>query len=401
MAPRAEPRVASGMAVIGTTANRKAAIGAARHVAPDGRPGFGTRPHVEVLKLVRQPERADEAWIAALDALHVELAQRQSVSESLYRSRGWFAISGDEPGQGLPEFFASYRHLELDPGNTLLALDARAQAFASAWTDLRFRARARLLEHAEVEARELRLSLALLRGDARSWGALSAAEAENLARRADLAAALSRALRLDLDALREAPGKYVAAPEADACIALVRDSDAQRRRERLTDLEGWLAEREAAFLRPLFHARLSEHAVATLAWRKSSTDLAQRARVAAEDFSPDIEHVRAVEPKISAMRTLDRRRSGLVRALEGLAQDPLDVRLTWLAFVNCRNAGSVPQTLAFAYRYLLLRGIVYEDGAQQGRKVLSSEEETAQTYVRDALSGAYGCFPGIPAVTVR
>jgi hypothetical protein len=369
----------------------------AAKLAPDGRPGFGARSPSEVAKLVRQPGRDDEAWIDALPALPTEIAQRSSLTESLYRERGWFALCGDQPGQGLLDLLASYRHLELDPTGTLHALDDRARAFAAAWTDLRFRSRARLLESAAHETRELAGALALLRGAANSWGALSQSESQNLARRADLSAALLRAIRLDLDALRESPGPRAAVPEADACLALARDTNAARRSARMGEMSARLVEREQAFLRPLFFARLSEQCVALLAWRKASLDIGRVALQAAEQFSPDVDPERARDGKIAELRTTDRRRNAMARALEALAQDPLDERATWIAFVSARHVGSVPQTLALAYRYLRLRGIVYEDGAQQGRAKLTESEELAEAYVRDALAGAYGAFPGIPA----
>lgn len=366
-------------------------------LAPDGRPGFGARAPNDVYKLVRQPARDDEAWMGALSLLPTEVSQRASLSESLYRERGWFALSGDQPGQDLADLLATYRHLELDPSGALRELDARARAFAATWTDMRFRARARLLEAAAGETRELEGALALLRGAANSWGALAEAEVQNLMRRADLAAALLRAIRLDLDALREAPGARLSSLEEDECLALVRDTDAARRIARVAELSARLAERERAFVRALFHARLSEQCVAALAWRKSSLDLAASALQAAEQFSPDVDPQRQRDAKVVAMRTTDRRRNAFGRALEALAQDPLDERATWVAFTSGRHVGPVPQTLALAYRYLRLRGIVYEDGAQQGRRRLTEQEELAETYVREVLSGVYGPFPGLPA----
>ncbi|TAJ19348.1 MAG: hypothetical protein EPO68_06460 [Planctomycetota bacterium] len=362
--------------------------------APDGRPGFGTRAPNDVAKLVRQPARDGAAWIDALAALPTEISQRASLTESLYRERGWFALSGDQPGQGLLDLHASYRHLELDPTGTLYALDERARAFAAAWTDMRFRSRARLLESAANEVRELDGALALLRGAANSWGTLSESEAQNLARRADLSAALLRAIRLDLDALRESPGPRATPLEADECLALARDTNAARRSARMDELSSRLAEREQAFLRPLFWMRLSERCVAPLAWRKSSLDLCRAALQAAEQFSPDVDPERPRDGKVAALRATDRRRHALARALEALAQDPLDERATWIAFASGRHVGSVPQTLALAYRYLRLRGIVYEDGVQQGRGRMTENEEAAETYVREALAGAYGAFPG-------
>ncbi|MBM3977972.1 MAG: hypothetical protein FJ299_13420 [Planctomycetes bacterium] len=365
--------------------------------APDGRPGFGTRAPGEVLKLVRQPAREDEAWMAALDALPTELAQRASLAESLYRSRGWFGLCGDQPGQTLVDLLASYRHLQLDPIATLQPLDARARAFAAAWTDMRFRARAGLLEEASTEARDLALALGLLRGAARSWGALSDDETMRLARRADLAAARLRAIRLDLDALREPPNAFVASPEVDACLAIARDSDAVRRLARFSELSAWLTRREQAFTGSMFTTRLSEQAVAALAWRKAALVQAGAAREAAREFSPDIDAALARDPKITQLRTTDRRRLAQARALEALAQDPLDETATWIGFVSTRHVGAAPQALALAYRYLRLRGIVFEDGANKGRDRLSDEEEQAEFYVREVLAGVYGPFPGLSA----
>lgn len=368
--------------------------------APDGKPGIGTRELGELLKFARAPKDGDAQLLAQLLELPRTLSVLQGSCEADYRARGLFALCADPSDSTLAELHAALRASARDVPAALAAGGAAARAFARAWLDARLRARAELFEAAPQEQREIELALALLRGAATSYGELSAAEADGLARRIDLAAARLRALLRDLEALR--PGAASAASSAQAeeaqverLLALAHEPDAERRAAGIEALGAEVLARTLAIQRYLFTTRFDAQALAQLAWRSGSESGAAQALEQARVHCPDLPYAGSVPASVERMRKTERRQRALEFALAGLAQDPLDEALCYLAAHEARIVASAAQTAALYDRYLLLRGIVFQDDRTWGKRALSAQEEEALQMLRDyqALRSGVGGTP--------
>src|SRR6185295_15821408 len=86
----------------------------------------------------------------------------------------------------------------------------RAELLARLLSDPRFRLRVQVSDGVRRELSDLRGALALLRAQTDGWVDLGELDVAAITRRADLAAARLRAIRLDLIALRESPAATTA-----------------------------------------------------------------------------------------------------------------------------------------------------------------------------------------------
>ncbi len=363
-----------------------------RPLAPDGRPGFGREPVLgEILRLFRTPDEAEQAFLDELAELERSVAILVDSTKGAYRSRGYFDLIDGAAQPTLGALHDAFRRALLHPDEAIERDDAAARAFARMHLDTRFRVRMGLLEGWEHEAEQLRDGVAVLAAAADGFVVLSPDETENVALRVDLAASILRALYKDLEALREQPGwPAQAGPTDEAVRALLDLRRVQPAQERTARLSASMIERgrlAAQMHRVLFSARLDAEVGELVAWRVAQDARARAAYADAWLTWPDREGADEVTSDVRRLSRTDRRQSARDKALAGLAYDPLDAELAYLAGVTSRIVHGSLEAASHYDRYLTLHGIRYADERTYRRRDLTWEQKDALLFVQQLASG--------------
>lgn len=334
--------------------------------APDGQPGLGDEFELShLLDLVRATKEEERAWLGTLDALGGEVGLLFATANEEYRSRGYFALLEPEAKADLATLHAAWREAAADSELPLARGGVRARALAGMLLDPRFRVRAWLHEEFELERREVRAGLAVLRGAATSYITVTLDEARAIARRVDASAARLRAMRSDLMALRGSATTQheplAKDPAVTALLAVARTEDQVARRSALADRLGKAELRTELMQSALFSARLQPELESHFEWRRRLLAEAAVRRAEARVYMPGTPESEAAPPEIQQLRKHERIRWAGYSARAGLAADPLDEEL---AFVAARAAdyqwGSL-ESRALYDRFLFLRGIRHFD----------------------------------------
>jgi hypothetical protein len=352
--------------------------------APDGVAGLEARGRLaEVLALVRSRRDEDEAFLAEIEGLASSLQILVESTAGLYRARGLFQVLDPrEPGD-LASFHRRWREFQEAPAAFLALPNEEGRMWAKILCDTRIGMRCEILGGWEGDAREIRAGLALLRANASEWARLGEEVGAVVARRVDVAAALLRARIKDLSALRETPGDAAEVDEAQVgrILAALELPDAERD-ARLTEEIRLVEERAASMCDLLFLTRLTRTANARLQWRADLERRAQQAHDEALELSPDTPEGREARREIRSRKKTTRRREAFARAVEGLALDPFDERLTYLAGLEAEYVRGTYDLVDYYNRFLALRGIrVHDDRTWRGRE-LTDEEEHALAQIQ-------------------
>jgi hypothetical protein len=356
------PGLVLGLLLLGPTLG----TGAQEGRAPDGQPGFGDRFELSgILDLMRASRDEERDWLASLDALGSEVGMLFATATEEYRTRGYFAILDAGAAPGLGSLHATWRAASNDPEPILQRGGQRARILAGMLLDPRFRVRAQLHEEFELERGEVADGLAVFRGAATSFVTVSLDEARTVARRVDASAARLRAMRSDLMALR---GSAVSShptlasdPAVAALLAAARTEDPTARADAL----GPLLERATLSVErmqsALFSTRLRPMLEAHISWRQRLLAEAAVHRTEALTFLPGTPESEGASLQVQQLKKHERIRWAGYSARAGLAADPLDETL---AFVAARAAdyqwGSL-ESRALYDRFLFLRGIRHFD----------------------------------------
>lgn len=364
--------------------------------APDGSPGLGGRERLrDLLKLLRTPDDEEQALLAGIDGLASAMNVLESTAVGLYRGRGYFDLLGPtaEPDHGA--LARAFRDALGDPSAVLRGGDARAVAFAGMLFDERFRARLEILDGWRAVAQDLQRGMDLLRGAARSYMTLTEHEGRALARLVDLAAADLRLRKLDLEALAEAPSApwSVADFELQSLIEAARAGDEETLGRAIS---GALLE-ELGVEGMLFSVRALGQLGPERTWRVDEIAAAGAHLREAELALPESKPPGGLPRELERMSKTERRKLARAHAIEGLARDPLDEELTWIAAVTGRIVRGRLEAFSMYDRFLHLRGIVHNDERTLRGRQLTEREEEALLFIQEYESTFTG-LAGDPAV---
>lgn len=333
-----------------------------RPTAPDGRPGLGVHDTARGYGAMwRSPSEAERALLDSLLGLPGEVLVLRGALERSYRDAGLFALVADPAHAELEQLHASYLELCADPIAVLRAGGERAKAFARAFLDARFRLRLETLAALPGEARELRGGLALLRATQDGFVELKDPDARLIAGRVDLAAALLRALRLDLDALgRGIDAGGPGAPDP-AWLPLLEEIAAHAepgtRPPALADLMRRVARTEARMRDSLFTPRLRQAVGPELSRREAGRDRARGLLREVRVMLPETEEGARAPAGIAELKKHQRYGYALRYAVEGISQDPFEDELCYWAGIATDFLYDRWQSRVWLDRYLALRGI--------------------------------------------
>lgn len=351
-------------------------------LAPDGRPGLGAEaPLRELVQRVRAERAEEREFFAGLRGLASDVRLLLAGASESYRAAGYYDLIEARGRHDLQALHAAWEQARRDPRAALLQRGPRARAFARAALDPRFAVRAELASGLELEAREVEAGLALLDGATNGYVVLVEEEARAIARRVDLAASRLRAMRSDLLALRAQAGPERRGdqrePEVDALLAAARGEEAVAARAAVERLLEQAGRRADLMRRALFSTRLAERVDAQLAWRARLLEQARGKRQEALTVLPGTPEASAAPPEVLAMAKHQRVRLAGLLAREGLALDPLD---DVLAFVAAHAAdfqwGSIESRPLYD-RFLFLRGIRHFDHRTLADRRLDAREQEA------------------------
>ncbi len=365
--------------------------------APDGRRGFGSEVTArELERLMRSPEGDDARFLAGLSdtASGVRILVATLLEE--YRRAGYLELLGADaaagPGGELGALHAALDAVLERPRRALRAPAPRGESAARVALDVRLRVRRGVLAGWEREAEELRRGLAVLQAAVSGHVVLTDEEARRIAARVDLAASRLRAVRNDLTALRpmEGAGASVSLAETAALRERARDRDAGAWDEAWGAASARVQRDAEAMAATLFTTRLDRAVRAELEARDRDRARAAALRDEAETLLP---HTPAGEAAPAAVRELPRHRRielAMFRAREGLALEPLDEDLAYLAAWSADYLWGGLESRPLYDRYLALRGIrVHDHRTLRGRRLTRREEEAILAVQR-------GTTPGMP-----
>jgi len=347
--------------------------------APDGERGFGLQAEVQdVLKLFRNAEGEDAAFVADLWSVEADVRTLLYLAREVYRERGYFAVLGPRAGDDdLAALYSVFDELASWPFAEPLD-EARARALAMLWLDERFRVRRAVDEAVSMDSRELRGALALLLASARGLAAVQPREELwSIAERADLAAARLRAARLDLGALYEHPHARAPDPPELAELQQYLFLGDSRGRELLRSSGERLAKAARRMQDALFLSRLDGRVATAVARRESAVRRAAEMRAEVEALVPSTGAGKAAPPDVAALRDVDRCRSAIVTGLQALALDPFDPRLNYLLGEAHDFVAGSRLSQPYFDRFLALSGIRFYDYATYAGRHLTREEQRA------------------------
>ena len=361
-------------------------------VAPDGRRGFGSRAQLsEVLATVRSTRDAERALLAELDGLPSELSVLVAGAMERYRERGYLALLDPSREAAMADV---HRALELTLGDPLVGLagvELSAELRARLVSDLRLRLRRQVTTSLELESRELRRGLAVLRGATDGFVLLTPDEAMIIAARIDLAASFLRAMRNDLRALRQGGDEAEIVRCAATLLALARASEGEQvRRAGLARELETLASFEDAMSAVTFTVRLRTSCHELLDWRARIFSESIALRDEALLWLPDSDVAKQAPPDVQKLSRSERMRGARLRAQQALALDPLDPDAVW-AYAHATDFQfGIVESRAWYDRFLALRGIRSHDHRTYAERKLELREREALDTVQRGLYGGPG-----------
>ena len=329
-----------------------------------------------MLALFRRPTDQDEEFLHGLARLEEEVGVLAATAASLYRSRGTFVVLDPSGEQTLEALHRALEDFLAAPEPFLAAGGERGRVWAQLLFDTRSRIRAEILAGWREDVHDVRSGLALLRANTDGWVRFDDEEARLVARRVDLAGALSRARVKDLTALREAAGQpsEVRAEDVDRLLAIVAEPPGPGRQERL---DGVLlsAELQVRSMRELlFTTRLREAADEWIRWGAGLESKAERLAGEVRAWRPDTQEGRDAPRAIRSKKKTRRRREAYARAVAGLRLDPFDEELAYAAGLMAEYVAGTLEALDYYDRFLTLRGIrVHDDRNWRGRELTPEE----------------------------
>ena len=350
-------------------------------LAPDGHPGLGAlSTSRELGRIFLRPEEHQTALLSGLAALDSDVRVLAEMTRRAYRERGYFRLLGRYESQDLDLLAQRFER----PADALLDFVASGSEEADAWVDLyldlRFRARLPLLASFEGEAREIRAGLALLRGLSDGYVELKDTEARAIAARVDLSAALLRAIRLDLEALRER-GESSSTGEAEPgwkieLIGLSKLRDEDARLEAFGRLEAKVNERLERVESVLFSHRLVARLGVELQRRELGRERALQHLDEVKLYMLDLPEGVSPPRELTKMTQFARYQHALSEALKGIGADPFDEELLYRTGLITDLLYDTQESRQWFDRYLALRGVRLHL-SQTTERDLSEEERHA------------------------
>jgi hypothetical protein len=350
--------------------------------APDGDRGFGAgRSLREVARLLRSSAEEDRAVVAALYKLESEVRILLALLTDQYKGRGYFEMLGPRADPSLDRLGSVFRAKQGEALRELAQGGAPAELLARMLVDARFRARARVIDGFEFEAADLKAGLAVLFAHLDGYADLKDFEAELIARRVDLAAARLRAMRLDLEALREKPGGQSSdaawAQDLERLMMLMKTNDRDRREMEMPQILERLDQREEGMCSALFTTRQAEELQALLAQRAAAIGSADKMLPKVRELVPETPEGAKASDEIQALSKSRRYAYAAHTGAEALSYDPLNEELNYLVGLACDfNFGALESRRWFD-RFLALRGIRSNDYKTYGDRKLTREENRA------------------------
>jgi hypothetical protein len=350
--------------------------------APDGDRGFGAgRSLHDLTRLLRSTAEEDRAIVASLFKLESDLRILLALVTDRYKSQGYFALLGATDEGDLDALGAAFRAKQRAALRELDQAGPGAELVARMLVDARFRSRLRVVEGFEFEAGDLKGGLSLLFAHLDGFADLKEHEAELIARRVDLAAARLRAMRLDLEALREKPGSETSdaqwGEDLERLLMLMRSSDAVRRAKELPAILERLDQREEGMCSALFTARQAEELQSQLAARAASISSAEKMLPKIRELVPDTAEGAKAPSEIQALPKSRRCAYAAHSGAEALGFDPLNEELNYLVgLATDFNYGAIESHRWFD-RFLALRGIRSHEYKSYSARKLTREEKHA------------------------
>jgi hypothetical protein len=360
--------------------------------APDGRRGFGSKASVaDVLATVRSTKDLDRAFLAELDALPSELAVLEAGALERYRERGYLALFDRSTEPSLALVHAELDLALADPLAALSSAGPRAEILARMVSDLRLRVRAKASAAVELDVRELRRGLAVLRGATEGFVLLTQAEIDAIAARLDLSASFLRAARNDLRALRQVGDESEIERRAQVLLSTARASEGVNvKRAKLERELATLAGLQQAMESALFTTRLRSETHELLDWRQRVFDESVPLRDEALLWMPDSETAKLAPPEVQKLSRGERMRGARQRAQESAAIDPLDPEALWALAHTADYFSGLVESRPWYDRFLALRGIRSHDHRTYAERKLDAREREALDSLQRGLYGDAG-----------
>ena len=248
--------------------------------------------------------------------------------------------------------------------------------------------RARILVGLDDELRELNGSLNLMRAHFRGFADLQDHEAAQLGRRADIAASVLRAMRLDLDTLRADDPPDNAALEAFLGLARGGRGGAEgqaavaRAKAELARMD----ELEQRMLDALFSTRPSNELRTAVEWRVQQSMASERIAETVRMLSPVVTPENEAPPDVASMGKSKRHEYAARTAMEGLSYDLLNEELYYLAGESSDFQWGGLESRRWFDRYLALRGIRSYDHRSYDVKTLQPRERRALERVQAPIA---------------
>ncbi len=361
-------------------------------LAPDGRPGFGTEGTArQVGEKFRSPSAQESAFLKSLMDLPGEILVIREMARRTYLQRGYFKILDSRTAAELRDLYAGFDGLLSTAQEVFGKGGARAKVLASMMTDLRFQLRADLLRIYEEEGPELRKGLGILAGSQNGFYDLKDGEVREITKRVDLSAARLRAVRSDLDALRER-GDALAPGEADPAwgaelLSLRGISDSDERGVALRETQKKINARMRRLESMLFTPRLEPKVRQDIDRRRALQDQAELhlERVKTFLFVPPFDQ--NPTKALLDMARGERHRFAMSEGLRGLDADPMHAELCYWTGKAAWEFLDARQSRQWFDRYLALVGIRSDEQSTLKDRELSAHE-------KDALEKVMGAFLG-------
>ncbi len=361
-------------------------------LAPDGQRGLGAEADVqELVRLFRSSDEEDQSFRSRLRQLPGDAAILCGSLREEHRARGYFELLKEPREVRLPALHAAFLSAQQDPIPVLAAGDDRARAFATMSLDPRFRVRLELVAEREREVAELTRGLAVLRAMCDGYVEIGGEEGRDVAARVDLAASRLRAMCKDLAALRSVEGSS-RGPSAEAVeelLAVGRQTDRGAQLRALAEIEAGAQRARNLMREALFTVRLETATRALLNARESRRQKAAERREQALAWLPGGD-TDDTPTEVLVRSKGDRMRQALEISLAGLAHDPMDEDLAWIAAVSTDFRWGRLQTRPWYDRFLALRGIRAHDHRTYESRDLDTRETKALWEVQQPLGGPGG-----------
>jgi len=354
-------------------------------IAPDGKRGFGRSIDQRALfDLLRSKSELDRAFFAELDELANSTRLLLMSLRHLYAERGYFHLLPGSAAEDFGALDAAYAKLHDSPAFALAAGDALAKALAAMLVDTRFNVRRELVSRAEFAVTDLEHARAVFGATVYGYVSLTPEEMQNIAARADLAAAELRALRSDLEALKPAPGEPLSKQElelANKLLELARIPDERMRAAQLRAVIDPRLELEKRMQPLLSSARIEPRLAELRAWRARVLKAAAEIHARVLELLPDTSQGETPSPEIARLKKSDRITQAYVRAIEALAQDPLDAEMAWAAAHAREFSWPGKDGVLYFDRFLVLSGIRFGDAIPGNGRPLTEREQEALSAV--------------------